>query len=154
MKNLRIILVACFLFMTAGCGNLSPRVDPHLQQQIDNQNGKIEEMESMQNSIKNEMLNNQQRMEGQLSDVQQGMLNVQGITILSGPAGLAISFSVILVFITIWYYRDQARQNEKAMNILAETIKNYKDPELESQAVLAVMNTEVEHKVLKKLSKN
>lgn len=153
MRILKIILATGLLFMATGCGNLSPRINPELQEQIDNQNGKIEEIEHMQNSMKNEMLNNQQRLSGEFEDFQQGLINAQGINILSGPAGLAICFGGLLVVLTIWYYREQAKQNERALNIMADAIKQHEDDELESEIVKMAINSPAERVIFQKLCK-
>ena len=71
MKGLFITLAAAALFMS-GCGNLSPRQ----QQEIDNQNGRIGEIENLANSIKAEVgtLHTQNDIQdSEIGQMQQGL---------------------------------------------------------------------------------
>ncbi len=149
----KLLITMALLLCTTGCGNLSPRINPELQEEINNQGGKIEELENLQNSMKNEILKNNQRLEGELQDVQQGMINLQGIQILSGPAGLGIAACLMVIGLTIWYYREQAKKNEKIVNILTETIKGFQNPVLEEEVLKAAMFTAVEEDIYNRLYK-
>jgi hypothetical protein len=160
MKNLILALIAgCFLFLS-GCGNLSPRQ----QQEIDNQNGKIGEIENLANSIKAEVgkLQNQAEItDSELDRLQQGLANFQstndnsGVQILSGPGGIIVSLIGILsVSVLAMHWRSQSKQNEKTADILAERIVSREDPELEDEVFQAAMYTDVEENVLNLIKKH
>lgn len=153
----RIFLICCLSATLLGCGNLSPRIDPELNQRIDNQNGRIDEIESNQNSIKNEL-----QMQGNILDrVQNGLLNQQnnnsGIQILSGSGGLFIGLiGIISIFVVLIHYRQRATNAEKAADILAENIVDRDDPDLNENVFKAAMFTDAEeivHDLVKKYQK-
>jgi hypothetical protein len=157
---LTIITAVSILFFT-GCGNLSPRTDPRLDQKIDNQNGKIGQIESIQNGIKSEIGKIQQQADIQnskLEKVQQGLFNLQsdnhGIMIFSGPGGLiaGIVLAISLVAL-IFHYRGSAITHEKTANILAEKLVQLKDPELEDSLFQTVMHTTVAANMLDLIKK-
>jgi predicted PurR-regulated permease PerM len=153
------LVVAATLLFSSGCGNLSPRVDPKLDQKIDNQNGKIDEIKNNQNGIMGEIgtLKNQAEIQNsQLDKIQQGMFNLQsnsdnhGVQIFSGTGGLMLAavFGVIIQIVLIFHYRSKAQMHEKTANILAERIVNRGDPELENAVFEAVLHTPVAENTL------
>lgn len=166
MKTLIVILTAFAMLLFSGCGNLSPRdnLSPRQQQQIDNQNGRIQEMENMANSMKLELGKIQSQAEIQnsrLEKIQQGLANFQtnnensGVQILSGSGGLIVA--VLAIFcgaVVALTYRREAKKQEKVANILAERIINQGDPLLEEQVFQAAMHTEVEEDVLNLVTKH
>jgi TolA-binding protein len=166
MKNLFFVLAvtAATMLPIAGCGNLSPRVNPKLQQQIDNQNGKIGEIESIQNGIKNDMLNMKEAnnlQNSKLDKVQSGLANVQntnefhGLTLFSGNGGLVTGiFGMAVLALIMFHYRGQAKAHEKTADLLAERIVNQKDPSLEDNVFKAAMYSEVEDKVYSLIKKH
>jgi len=142
-KFITIIMLSALCLGISGCGNLSPRLDPELKQQIDNQNGRIEEIESNQNSIKNE-----------LESVQDGLINLSnqnsnsGLQILSGSGGLFLGLvGVLAIFVVMMHYRQKAVTAEKAADIMAENIVNTDDPDLNENVFKAAMYTDAEEKV-------
>jgi len=146
------LLLSLLLLTFAGCGNLSPRFDPQLRQQIDNQNGRIDEIENNQNSIKNEL-----RVQGE--KIQQGIINEHnensGIQILSGNGGLFLGLTGILsLFIIMLHYRQRAVSNEKAATLLADQIVSHQDPSLEDEVFKAAMYTDVEETVYNLVTKS
>jgi hypothetical protein len=159
MKNKILTLTAFCLIFMSGCGNLSPRQD----QEIDNSNGKIDEIKNNQNGIMSELgtLKNQQEIQNsRLDRVQQGMMNIQsnyensGVQIFSGPGGLIVAIvGFICSTILVLHYRLQAKTFEKTSSILAERIVNTNDPELEDQVFQAAMYTNVEENVLNLMKK-
>ena len=161
MKNslFALIAAACMLFMSV-CGNLSPRQE----QEIDNQNGRIGEIENLANSMKNDMLNLQSQSDIQnsrLDRIQQGLANFQsnydnsGVQILSGPGGILISVVGILAITVIAiHYRTIAKKQEKAANILAQSLVEKDDPSLEDHVFQMAMHTDVEEEVLHIMSKH
>jgi TolA-binding protein len=164
-KLIGIIAVSSILFLT-GCGNLSPRdnLSPQQQQRIDNQNGRIQEMENLANSMRLEVGKLQSQAEIQnskLEKIQQGLANFQsnnensGVQILSGSGGLIIA--VLALFcgtVVALTYRKEAKKQEKVANILAERIVSQSDPLLEDQVFQAAMYTDVEGDVLHIMQKH
>jgi len=159
MRYLLPLIAFCTLFLS-GCGNFSPRQ----QQEIDNQNGKIGEIENMANSMKAEVGNLKQQNDiqnSQLDRMQQGMVNLQsnydnsGVQILSGPGGLIFSvISVLVIAVIALNYRRVAKQNEKTADMLAEKIVEMDNPYLEDQVFRAAMYTDVEENVLRVIQKH
>lgn len=148
-QEMRIFALILALF-AVGCGNLSPRdnFSPEFKQQLNNQNGRIGEIETLQNSIKAEI----GRFDGKLSQIQQGFANSSnqnsGIQILSGPGGLMITLvGLVCVTMLMLHYRKLSIDNDKISNMLAERIAQREDPELEEQVFQACMYTDVEQKV-------
>jgi len=166
MKLFISLVALSIMLMLPGCGNLSPRdnLSPRQQQEIDNQNGRIQEMENMANSMKLELGKLQSQSEiqnSQLEDIQQGLANFQsnnensGVQILSGPGGLIVTFvGLLCVSIIALSYRSEAKKQEKVANILAERIVRQGDPYLEDQIFQAAMYTDVEEEVLKLVKKH
>ena len=165
----KMLGLAVFLFSSmflTGCGNLSPRdnMSPQIQEHIDNQNGKIGEIENIQNGFKNEIFKLQQGAEiidSELDKVQQGMLNIQsnnensGVQIFSGPGGLALaSFGIFASILASMYYRKTAKINEEAADVMAEQIAKSEDAELEEQVLLSALGTKAEEKVYNLITKH
>jgi len=159
MKSFILILAASMLLVFAGCGNLSPRQQPR----IDDNNGQIQELESMANSMKAEIGKLQSQAEIQnskLDKIQQGLLNYQntnensGVQILSGSGGIIVAiFAIVCAAVMILFYRSQAMKAEKTANLLAERIVSFRNPELEESVFQAAMYTDVEDKVLEVIKK-
>jgi len=161
MRRYFLTIVAALCLLTAqGCGNLSPRQDPEIN---DNQ-GQIGQVENMANSNKLELGNLQSQAEIQnskLDKIQQGLTNFQstnensGVQILSGQGGLLISlFTVLAACLMIIHYRGQAQKQEKVANMLAERIVQWDEPQLEDEVFQAAMYTDVEASVLKLMKKH
>lgn len=161
MRHYFLTIVTALCLLTAqGCGNLSPRQDPEIN---DNQ-GQIGQIENMANSNKLELGNLQSQAEIQnskLDKIQQGLSNFQttnensGVQILSGQGGLLISlFAVLAACIMVVRYRKQTQKQEKVANILAERIIQWNEPELEDKVFQAAMYTDVEANVLRLMKKH
>ena len=154
MRNFILTLVAALLIFAPGCGNLSPRQQPR----IDDNQGQIQEMESMANSMKAEIMKLQSQADIQnskLDKIQQGLVNYQhtnensGVQILSGSGGIIVAIVAIIgAVVLVIFYRTQAKKAEKTANILAERIVSYQDPDLEDLIFKAAMYTDVEENVL------
>lgn len=154
MNKLFLAISATFLLALSGCGNLSPR----LGQEIDNQNGRIDNLETIQNGIKGEigkLENKNEIQDSQIGQMQQGFANYQnsGVQIFSGPGGLlfatfALVGGVVMLVITLHYRREAARQ-EKVASILAQQIVEKNDEELIDRVFMAALHTDVEEPVLK-----
>lgn len=159
MKGLFITLAAAAALFMSGCGNLSPRQ----QQEIDNQNGRIGEIENLANSIKAEVgtLHTQNDIQdSKIGQMQQGLANYQsnyensGVQIFSGPGGITVAILSLLVIFTIAvHYRSASKKHKKTSEILADRILNKDDPQLEDEVFQAAMFTDVEEHVLKVMTK-
>lgn len=163
---MRRILLAMALIVTtvglSGCGNLSPRLD----EKIDNQNGKIDEIRNNQNGLMLELGKLKQSAEiqnSQLKEVQQGMLNVNaavsknensGVQILQGDGALILVFSLGVIGMLLYYYRDRAIQSEQTAEILAREVARYNSPILNDGILRAAMHTESEQQVFHLLTKH
>lgn len=160
MRRYFLTIVTAFLLTAQGCGNLSPRQDPEIN---DNQ-GQIGKIENLANSNKLELGTLQSQAEIQnskLDKIQSGLNNFQttnensGVQILSGQGGLLISlFAVLAACIMVVRYRKQAQKQEKVSNILAERIVQWDEPELEDKVFQAAMYTDVETNVLRLMKKH
>lgn len=163
IKKLLGVMLAVVLVFSAGCARVNPRLD----QKLENQNGKIRDMETIQNGMKNELSGIKQNAEIQnskLDHVQNGLANLQssntntGIQILSGPGGTVIALFLVIVFGFIAVaYRKQALLNEKAADVMASRIVLQNNEVLEEDVFKAAMYTDVEEKVyglIKKHQKN
>jgi len=155
---MKIIVVMFALLIIAGCGNLSPRQE----QKINNQDGKIGDIENLANSMKNELGNlktDNEIQNSKIGQMQQGMANFQsnnsGVQILSGPGGLIISFIGILsITVLTLHYRGVAKVQTKTAEILAQTIASHQDQQLEDKVFQAAMYTTAEETVLNLMKKH
>jgi outer membrane murein-binding lipoprotein Lpp len=153
---LAAVLLGVMALLSAGCGNLSPKFQPKQDQKIDNQNGQIRDITNEQNGLKAEILSLKQQAEisnSKLDHIQQGLANFQsdhtnnGVQIFSGSGGLFLGFAAILVFGTVWYYRNTALVNHKAATILAEKVAKAGDENLTEEVFKAAMYSDAETKV-------
>jgi outer membrane murein-binding lipoprotein Lpp len=163
MNKLFLAAIATVLLVLSGCGNLSPRLD----QDIDNANGRIDNLETIQNGFKNEigkMQNDNEIQNSKIGQMQQGIANMQssnensGIQILSGPGGLLISIIAMvgvvgMVGIT-FHFKNVASRKGKTADILAQKITSKQDPILVNQVFQAAMYTDVEEDVLQIMRKH
>ena len=163
MNKLFLVIIAASLLFTTGCGNLSPRQN----QEIDNTNGRIDNLENITNGFKNEigkMENDNEIQNSKIGQMQQGIANMQsnnensGVQILSGPGGLIFSIVALVgvcgMLVIVFHYRGEAQRKEKAADILAEKIAETKDPALTDLVFQAAMHTDVEEDVLKLIKRH
>ena len=151
-----------FLIFAAGCANVNPRLNSPIQ----NQNGKLEEIKNNQNGVIAEIGKLRQASEIQnslLKEVQQGLLNINasvsknensGIQILQGDGSLILVFSIAFVGMLLYYYRDQAKQNQKAADLLASEVAKFNDPYLNDQILKSAIKVKQETKIYKMLINN
>lgn len=133
-----------FAIFLVGCGNLSPRINPDLRQQIDNQQGRIDEIENNQNSIKNELIR-----------INNNQITNSGIQILSGNGGIIVGMTGIgLLLVIILHYRHQYILADKLADMLAASIVRHQNPILEEDVFQAAMYTDVEKKLLELVKKH
>ncbi len=152
---LKFALLAISIFGLVGCAKINPRLD----EKIDNQNGKIDSIKNNQNGIQADVgnLKKQQEIQGsQLKDVQDGYVNVKnqmfnrensGVQILSGDGVLFMIFGLGLFGLMLWHYRSMAKRNEQAANIMAQQIAAADNEELDDKVFRAAMHTTAEKDV-------
>lgn len=163
MKKITVLFLTVLL---TGCGNLSPRINPQLKEEIDNQNGKIGQIENNQNSIKNDLFNLRSQSEihdSQLREVQQGYFNLQrliseentnfGIQIFSGTGGLLLYFIticvVVIMIIAIFYYKSMADKHSKISNLLTEKILKSQNVHLQKDILETATYTDIAQELYK-----
>jgi len=154
------IVAALALVAMPGCGNLSPRQ----QQEIDNQDGRIGNLENLANSMKIELGKVQSQndiQDSQIGQMQQGLVNNQsnyensGVQILSGPGGLIVSLiGIMAAVVLVLHYRRIAKVQEKTAELMAQSIAEMQDPVLEDHVFRACMHTETEENVLNLMRKH
>tara|TARA_Y100000034_G_scaffold136518_1_gene213543 strand:+ start:5147 stop:5659 length:513 start_codon:yes stop_codon:yes gene_type:complete len=163
MKWIAAIGVLCLAF--TGC-NLSP-LSPDLDNQIQNQDGKIEELKNNQNGIIAEVGKLRQEssiIARDLENVQQGLLNINahlssnensGVQILQGDGALMMIFGLGTIFIiSTFYYRSRGQKAEQTASMLAQAIARYDDVNLNNEVFATVMNTDVEKEVYQLITKS
>lgn len=160
MRNWFIILVSVGLLSMAGCGNLSPQN----KQKIDNANGRIGELESINQGLKLELgkLQNQADIQNsRLEKLQQGLLNMQsnnensGVQIFSGPGGLFVACVITMGAVLIALnYRSEAQKHKQAADIMAQQIVLKEDPDLEDEVFKMAIHTPAEEAVYNAVTKH
>ncbi len=150
-KLLLATLVLTTMFFS-GCAKIDP-FSPNLKQQIENQNGQIEELKSNQNGLMFELgkIRNQNELNARdIHNAQQGLVNLRGmensgIQFFSGDGGLIVFFSLaVMAFLFIYHYRERATKSEQAAQILAQQITIRDDPNLEDDVFRSALNTDAE----------
>lgn len=163
MKRIFTALLVCSLMAgLSGCANLSPRNNP----KIDNQNGKIDEIRNNQNGVMAEIGKLKQNAEiqnSQLKEVQNGILNLNttisrnensGVQILQGDGALILVFSLAVIGMLLYWYRDRAITSEKSAEVMAKEIARFNNPVLNDNILRAAMNSDSESHVYHLLMKS
>ena len=161
MRRILTILVIALTVGLSGCANLNPRN----QSPIDNQNGRIDEIRNNQNGVMAEIgkLKNESAItNSQLKEMQQGLLNLNaavsrnensGVQILQGDGALILVFSLAIIGMLLYWYRDRAVKSEKASEIMAKEIAKFNDPVLNDNVLRAAMHSDAETHVYHMLVK-
>lgn len=160
MKNIFFALfLSCFVSIS-GCANFNPRIQPN----IDNKDGKIDEINSNQNGIMAEigkLKQDTQLLNSQLKEVQNGLLNLNmaisrnensGIQILQGDGSLIFLYSLAVMGMILYWYRDRAIKSEKSAEVIAAEIAKINDPILNDNILRAAMKQNCEQQVFKLLN--
>ncbi len=161
-------LLAVCVFAT-GCAKVNPRMD----QKLDNTNGKIDSIKNNQNGIQADIGNLKQNADIQnskLKEIQQGVLNMNaalsrnentGVQILQGDGALIMVFGLGVVGMLLWYFHGRATTAEKAADtankaadIMAAEIARHGDPTLQDNVLRSAMNSESEAHVYHLLAKH
>jgi hypothetical protein len=83
-----------------------------------------------------------------LKEIQNGMINLNaavsrnentGIQIIQGDGALIFVFSIIVIAMLLFYYRDRAIKSEKTSEIMAREIAKVNDPELNDNILLSAI---------------
>lgn len=147
MKKFLKILILLTLAISVGCANFNPRNNP----KIENQNGKIEDIRNNQNGVMAEIGKLRQEFaiqNSKLKEIQNGMINLNaavsrnentGIQIIQGDGALIFVFSIIVIAMLLFYYRDRAIKSEKTSEIMAREIAKVNDPELNDNILLSAI---------------
>ena len=141
------LVVLVISAICSGCANFNPRNQPT----IDN-NGKIEDIKSNQNGVMAELGKIRQEMSYQnskLKEIQSGLLNLNaavsrnentGIQIIQGDGALIFIFSIIVLGMFLWYYRDRAIKSERATEMMAREIARFNSPILNESILKAAVD--------------
>jgi predicted PurR-regulated permease PerM len=160
------ILLALFLILTPGCVRFNPQANPNFNPKIENQNGKIDEIKSNQNGVMTEIGNLKKQIDVQnskLKEFQDGLINLNtaisrnensGVQILQGDGALIMIFSLSIIAMLLYWYRDRAVVAEKTNSIMAKEIARFNDAHLNDNILRSAMNTEAEEHVFHLLTKN
>lgn len=156
MKRIFAALTILFALTLSGCARINP-LNPELKQELQNQNGKIDDIKNNQNGIMMDLLNQRIQNDVNAKDIQNlqnGLLNYNrnnqnsGIQILQGDGALVMVFAVSVIgMLLVFYYRTQAVKNGKTAEIMAQQIANYNDVNLNDNVFMAALNSDVEHQV-------
>lgn len=156
----RIFLL--FALLLTGCASINPRNNP----KIDNQNGKIDEIRNNQNGVMAEigkLKQDSQITNSKLKEVQNGLLNMNaaisrndnsGVQILQGDGALIFVFSLSVIGMLLYWYRDKAIKNEKTNEILVKEIAKFNDANLNDNIFRAAMNSTSEKEIYHLMTKN
>lgn len=159
MRRILNILAIFSLFAISGCGNLNPRNNSPIQ----NEGGEIDEIRNNQNGVMAEIGKLKQSAEiqsSQLKEVQNGLFNLNtslsrnensGVQILQGDGALILVFSIIVIGMLLYWYRDRAVKGENAAEIMAKEITRFDNPELNDNILRAAIYTKSEDHVYKML---
>lgn len=163
MGKIIVGFLAVLILAVSGCGVKISPLSPELNQKINNQDGKIDDIKNNQNGIITEIgkIRNQSDLNARdIHDAQQGLMNVKGqenngIQILQGDGALVMVFSLITIaMMLIFYYRSKSIKSDKTTNILAQQIALHDDQQLNDKVFMAALNTDVESNVYHAIVKN
>lgn len=155
----RILVILVIVLSIGGCANLNPRNNSP----IDNNNGKVDEIRNNQNGVMAEIGKLKQSAEltnSQLKEVQNGLLNLNaslsrnensGVQILQGDGALILVFSLAVIGMLLYWYRDRAIKSEKTTEIMAREIVRFNDPVLNDNVLRAAMDDGSEQHVYQTL---
>jgi hypothetical protein len=150
MKKLLFVLIA--LVPLVGCARIDP-LSPDLRQDLNNQGGKIDDLQNNQNGFLLELgklKSEQDIMAENIGNLQQGMINKNnsGIQILQGDGALIAVFALgVIGLLLVYYYKMKSDKNEETAEILSQQIKAYGDDNLKEMVFVAAMNSNVEREI-------
>lgn len=153
------MLAICCLMLLAGC-RFSP-FTPNLKQDLNNQQGKIEELKNNQNGLMLDLMKLKMQNEIHARDIdsfQQGAFNIKqensGTQILQGDGALILVLVLAsLGMYFIYHYRTQALEHKQAAEILAQSIASRNDIDLENHVYMCALNSPAEKQVYHLMTK-
>lgn len=161
MRRILFLILMATTFAISGCANVSPRnTSP-----INNDSGKIDEIRNNQNGVMAEIGKLRQENEltnSKLKEVQQGLLNLNaaisrnentGVQILQGDGALILVFSLTVVGMILYWYRDRAVKSEKVAEIMSKEIAIFNDPVLNDNILRSAIKQKSEDRVYRMLDK-
>ena len=149
-----------FCLFLQGCANFNPRNNP----KIENQDGQIEDIKTNQNGLMLELAKIRQQGEvtnSNLKEIQTGLLNLNatlsrnenyGVQILQGDGSLMLVFSICVIGLIIFYYRNAAKKAEQAVKVMAREIVRINDADLNDNVIMSAKKFHVEKIVLEKMN--
>ncbi len=158
-KKFILSIFLCLLFM--GCANFNPR----MQNKIDNQNGKIDEIKNNQNGLMLELGKLRQAAEiqnSQIKEFQQGMINLnaagirnenKGVQILQGDGALILIFALCTIGMML-FYKKKSDKNEKIAQVMMQEIMKVNDQKLNDNILHCALNANFEKDMYKLMSKS
>lgn len=132
----------CLMF--TGCGFLAPKdnLSPKLQENVNNQQGRIDRIENNQNAMRAEI--------DRLALISRENNN-NGIQILQGEGALFLIFCLVTNFLVMLYFYKIAEGEKKTSQILAEQVIRHQDELLEINIKRAAENSAVEERIIQLL---
>lgn len=153
----KIFLLIVLSLSLTGC-KFSP-FSNGLDQKVDNQQGKIDELNNNQQGFLLELgklKQENQIIADKIDNMQQGLINHNnsGVQILQGDGALLLVFSVFTIgMILLYHYYSENVKHQKAAEILAQSIADYDDAELEKNVYTMALNSPVEGHIYKIMNK-
>ena len=156
---MRFILLLIALLVLPGCANIP--INPRLRQDLNNQDGEIDELKNNQNGLMLdfiELQNDQKISAERLENLQQGLINQNnensGVQIFQGDGGLIVGFGVLaILLVVISHYRSRAVKGEKTAEILALSIAEHDNIDLEDRVFINALSCKSEKDVYKVMVK-
>lgn len=162
MKRILFSCLFLMFFALSGCSGFNP----HLEERIDNQNGKIDDIRNNQNGVMLELGKLRQSADiqnSQIKEFQQGMFNLNaalsknensGIQILQGDGALILVFGLGVIGMLLYWFRDRAVKAEQSLDIVTKEVVRINDPVLNDNILRAAMHTPNEGKIFHQLVKS
>lgn len=152
--RLKLAFTMMLLLAIPGCGRLE-LMSPNLKNELQNQQGEIEDIKSNQNGVMADILNLRQQADihaQELHNFQQGYLNYHksnnGVQVLQGDGALIFTFSLAVIFMLLFFhYRNRAVKTDKATKMLATALAWQPKKNWQEQVVLEALNSGVEKEI-------
>ena len=98
-----------------------------------------------------------------LKEIQSGLVNLNaaisrnensGVQIIQGDGALIFIFSLVVLGMLMFWYRDRAVKSEKASEIMAKEIAKFNDPELNESILKEAINSNSARRIYELIKKN
>jgi hypothetical protein len=154
VKRILFSVIAMLCLFGMGCANLNPRLD----NKIDNQNGKIDEIKNNQNGVMLDLLKLKQSAEIQNSQVTAAIAsnNNKGVQILQGsdPFVTIFGLATIGMVCLLFYFWQKSDTAEKTSEIMAMEVAKINNRELHDNILRKAMGYHIEEHVYRLLAKH